>query len=483
MRAFQGFFVVVLSVLIHLFPMGLSAQTVDTNKATISPGIWEGTLSIRKGGGQAPPGSQASDTLTAPVTLRLLNPGSGGLLDIPSQSMFGYPLDDVTWSVNRLRFGLDALGPGEEMKFDGFLSNSGSQAGSVIGTAVSTSWRGSFTLSRVSSKQKSTGLLIDIPIEKGSLPGTLELPRGISSGMPLVILIAGAGTSDRDGNNYNVPGRTNTMALLAAGLSRMGVASFRFDRRGAGEAYTLETIGKQTSLDTHASDVMKILEHFSREGKYSRIVVAGMNEGAWIGALGLAKAESMGLLPDGLIVLDSSGIPPLESLRESLVEVDEATKTEAGLIIKAILAGDEYPEPSGSLSDFFSGGRKEWLASWLRIDPPALLANLQCPVLFVIGQKDMQVSPESFERYLAARPGSPARVIPGMNYALKEVGNEEDNYDSFTNPDYPIPTMLADLLAAFAKAKPAPKGSIAYTREAMLPAPQNSVPERSRPAQ
>jgi len=483
MKASLGVLIVLMSALMQAVPMGLFAQNTENGTQVVSPGVWAGTLSIRKGGSQNPPGSQASDTLTAPITLRLLKSGSGGLLDIPSQSMFGYPLDDVTWTAARLRFSLDALGPGEEMKFDGFLSSSGSQAGSIIGTATAASWRGSFVLARDSSGGKKRGISVNIPIEEGILPGTLELPRGSASGVPLVILISGAGASDRDGNNYNVPGRTDTMALLAAGLSGRGVASFRFDRRGAGEAYAQEAPGRQTSLDTHARDVIRIIEHFSREGTYSRIVAAGMNEGAWIGAIALAAAESRGVLADGLVVLDSSGIPPIESLRESLEELDESARTEAELIVKAILSGDEYPEPSGPLAEFFSGGRKEWLESWLRIDPPALLANLQCPVLFVIGQKDMQVDPESFERYLAARPGSPARIIPGMNYVLKEVGSEEDNFSAFTRPDFPVPAILVELMAAFAKAKPAPGGSIAYTREAMNPTPQNTAVQQSTIAQ
>lgn len=475
MRSKQVIPILGLAILISIFPVVLSAQVVEKSRQAISPGDWKGTLSIKKNQGQIYSGTTASEVLSAPIVLRLLEPELGGLLDIPSQAMFGYPLDDVSWSTNRLRFSMDALGPEEEMEFDGFLSSSGSQAGAIVGTAVSASWKGSFLLSREFSSAKPDTKFLNIPVEGGVLPGTLEHPRGISSGVPLIILISGAGTTDRDGNNFNVPGKTDALSLLASALSKAGVASFRFDRRGSGQAYTLEPPGRQTSLDTHAEDAMKVLSHFAADEKYSRIIAAGMNEGAWIGAMAIALGESKGIFTDGLIVLDSSGMPPIETLRDSLANLDEATRTEAEQIIEALLMGTDFPDPSEALSDFFSKGRSEWLASWLRIDPPVLMAGLNCPVLFVIGQKDMQVKPESFERLLAARPNSPARIIPDMNYALKVVENEEDNFNSFTTPNFPVPKLLVDLVAAFAKVKPAPSGTIVYRPDAMQSSKTNSV--------
>jgi hypothetical protein len=49
-----------------------------------------------------------------------------------------------------------------------------------------------------------------------------------------------------------------------------------------------------------------------------------------------------------------------------------------------------------------------------------------------------------------------------MNYALKSISSEQENYDSFTDPAFPISKGLIDLLEAFAKAKPAPGGTSPY---------------------
>ena len=86
-------------------------------KPAIAPGLWEGSISLRQGGG-------ASGVLSSGIRIRILAAEAGALLDIPEQSMFGYPLDEVSWTEGRLRFSLDALGPAEELSFDGFFVSS-----------------------------------------------------------------------------------------------------------------------------------------------------------------------------------------------------------------------------------------------------------------------------------------------------------------------------------------------------------------------
>ncbi|PKL74515.1 MAG: hypothetical protein CVV27_20120, partial [Candidatus Melainabacteria bacterium HGW-Melainabacteria-1] len=117
-----------------------------------------------------------------------------------------------------------------------------------------------------------------------------------------------------------------------------------------------------------------------------------------------------------------------------------------------------------ALADFFAVSRREWLKAWLSFNPGDEVARLAAPVLYIYGSADLQVARKDFEKLLDARPAAAARLIPSMNYVLKQVKTEEENYDSFTNPDYPLADGLADLLAAFAKAKPLPSGSQPYER-------------------
>jgi len=470
---------IALACLLAVFQGGrpLHAQNPATapRQAGIYEGLWEGSLSIRQGGGAAIGRSESQQSLSSGIRLRLLPKGQGALLDIPQQSMYGYPLDEVSWSAARIRFSLDALGPGEDLVFEGVFSASASNPGSagskanpaggaVIGTASSGSWKGTFVLSRTETAPETGEKLLPVSSGGASLPGTLLLPAKGPGAVPLVLLLAGAGTTDRNGNNYNVPGRSDSLRLLAKALAAKGVASYRFDKRGSGESYMLEQGGLITSLTTHAEDAAQALKlMLSLEG-FSRIVVAGMNEGAWTGAAAINRLEGEGIGIDGLVVMDASGEDPLSDLRESLTGLDEATKKEADSIIEAILAGKSYAAPAGQLADFFAPSRSDWLKSWLAFQPSAEIAKVDAPVLFIYGSSDLQVPRGSFEKLLDARPNSAARIIPSMNYALKEVATEEENYQSFTDPGFPVAAPLVDLLAAFAKAKPAPAGSLPYDR-------------------
>lgn len=442
-------------------------------KAGIATGVWQGSLVLQRAAESgAPPGALQTGSLESPMRLRLLPPGRGALIDIEAQSMYGYPLDEVSWTADRLKFRFDALGPGEEMSFEGIFSSIGTGQpagaageGSIVGTARSRSWRASFRLRKMPGTALPGEEPLEVVLPDAVLPGTLQLPPSGRSGVPLVLLLAGAGSTDRNGNNFNVPGRTDSLAQLAALLAARGVASWRWDKRGAGESYLYESGERRLSLAVHVSDTAQAIVQAKRLAGFSRIIVSGMNEGAWIGAAALnSLAGDARALPvaDGFAGFAVSGEAPEHTLAESITTLDDATRKEAASIIRALLTGRPYSSPSAALADFFAPSRLDWLRSWLAFKPAREIGALRMPVLLVYGEKDLQVSRKAFELLLEARPQAIARIIPGMNYALKLVDDEEDNYASFTDADYEVPPAFADLLAAFAKARPAPSGSQVY---------------------
>ncbi|MFT5234533.1 MAG: fermentation-respiration switch protein FrsA (DUF1100 family), partial [Candidatus Krumholzibacteriia bacterium] len=75
-----------------------------------------------------------------------------------------------------------------------------------------------------------------LPLDRGHLAGTLLLPEG-KGPYPVVLILAGSGSTDRDGNTTMFPGGNNSLKQLAEWLARDGVASLRVDKRGvAGSA-------------------------------------------------------------------------------------------------------------------------------------------------------------------------------------------------------------------------------------------------------
>ena len=72
---------------------------------------------------------------------------------------------------------------------------------------------------------------------------------------PLIILHAGLGAADRDGNNYNVPGRNDALGQLARALAALGVASYRYDKRGSGQSTWLVRGEEELSFEAWVLDL------------------------------------------------------------------------------------------------------------------------------------------------------------------------------------------------------------------------------------
>ena len=91
----------------------------------------------------------------------------------------------------------------------------------------------------------------------GTVYGTLELPAA-KLPVPVVLIIAGSGPTDRNGNSPALPGSNNSLKMLASGLAERGVASFRYDKRGI--AASAKAAGSEQDIRfTHYIDDAKAL--------------------------------------------------------------------------------------------------------------------------------------------------------------------------------------------------------------------------------
>jgi hypothetical protein len=66
-----------------------------------------------------------------------------------------------------------------------------------------------------------------------TLRGELWLPKGATGKVPVVLVIAGSGPTDRDGNS-SLGLRSDAYRMLAEALAARGIASLRYDKRGVG---------------------------------------------------------------------------------------------------------------------------------------------------------------------------------------------------------------------------------------------------------
>ena len=106
----------------------------------------------------------------------------------------------------------------------------------------------------------------------GTIYGTLAMPNNEKGKVPVVLIIAGSGPTDRNGNGPLV--NTNTYKLLANALGKAGIASVRYDKRMIGQS-----VGTQKESDLrfedYSDDAVGFINMLNDDERFSKLIVAG----------------------------------------------------------------------------------------------------------------------------------------------------------------------------------------------------------------
>lgn len=292
----------------------------------------------------------------------------------------------------------------------------------------------------------SAEVTIDTPA--GTLAGVFDVPAG-NGVYPAVLIIAGSGPTDRDGNTI-VPGatvRNDSLKLLAQALVSRGIATLRFDKRGIGASKGVATKEEELRIDTFADDATQWVALLRRSQHVGKIALVGHGEGALIAVLAAKSAKV-----DAMVSIAGAGRPADVVLREQL-----ATKINGDLLAKADHLIDELkgghidPEPPPELRAMFRPGVQPYVISWMRYDPASQLGELTMPTLIVQGTNDLQASEQDARRLASARPDAKLVMIDGMNHVLKIVAGTtvDAQQRSYMDPSLPIAPKLVDEIATF----------------------------------
>lgn len=279
------------------------------------------------------------------------------------------------------------------------------------------------------SQMREEAVRLETPT--GVIQGTLLLPANPIARVPVALLIAGSGPTDRDGNTPLLPGKNNSLKLVAESLAAQGIASVRYDKRGIGGSMGVTTKSESELRFTHyIDDASGWITQLRQDSRFGRITVIGHSEGSLIGIMAAQKSPV-----DAFVSLAGAGRPIADILAEQLERgLPPETRPEALRILNELRNGRTVPQVPPALAMVFRPSVQPYLLSWLPIDPAEELAKLKVPVLIVQGSTDIQVMVEDAQRLARAHPSAKLVIIDGMNHVLKEVREASQQTASYSDP-------------------------------------------------
>jgi hypothetical protein len=290
----------------------------------------------------------------------------------------------------------------------------------------------------------------------GTISGTLLVPAA-SGKVPVALIIAGSGPTDRDGNSPQIPGKNNTYRMLAEALAAQGIASLRYDKRGIGESRAAMASGESNlRFDMYVDDAAAWVRQLRGDARFSRVIVVGHSEGSLIGMLaaGAAAADAFvsiaGVAHRASAVLRDQLRPQIGAM-PALWEGTEAilSSLESGSLVSPLPAAIQAVP---GLASLFRQSVQPYLVSWFKYVPTTVLAALKMPVLILQGTTDIQVSVDEARALEAAKPDAELIVIEGMNHVMKRApADRMQNVATYGNPDLPIVADVPNAIAALAR--------------------------------
>lgn len=274
--------------------------------------------------------------------------------------------------------------------------------------------------------------------------GSLYSPLKQNRKTNLVILIAGSGPTDRDGNQKGLA--NNSLKYVSEELAKNDIAVFSYDKRIIAQMKS-GTVNEATlTFNDFITDATSVLLFFKNKKKYNKIVIAGHSEGSLIGMIAANEKA------DAFISLAGAGRTIDAVLVEQITKQAPFLKEETQKNLDILKRGKTFELKNPMLASIFRESIQPYMISWIQYNPQIEIAKLQMPVLIVNGTKDLQVAVSEAELLKKAKPEAELVLIENMNHICKVInGDDTENMKSYSNPDVPIATKLTSTITTFVK--------------------------------
>ena len=422
-------------LLVISFVLGVNYFVIASDNSDLV-GKWEGEIDI------------SGQKLGVIIKINQNKEELTGSLDIPAQGAIGISLGKIELNEDKVIFTVPQLQG--NVKFKGMLKNN-----KITGKFEQSGYKFPFELNKVADKaddkkEKNYALgeynvkemEMKVPVEGGKLAGTLAVPESLDDKSPVVILVAGSGPTDRDGNNPILRSEINTLKEIAHYLTSNGVITFRYDKRGIKGSSELMKEEPDSFL-SYRNDLIAVVDYIINHDqiKKDEIYILGHSEGSMLSIMAAEKGAEV----DGLILVSGSGYTHGQTLRtqisvsaeqyekagysgvkeemlKALDDLYESVRTDSSFDIS------EYNIPEEMKTIYLSiANQPQFAKDWLEVDPVTLLEKVNKPVCIIQGSADGRVGIEDARKLASAVPDDrlELHILEGVNHYLKkaETGN------------------------------------------------------------
>ena len=278
----------------------------------------------------------------------------------------------------------------------------------------------------------------------GNISGTLTMPKNAHGPIPVVLIIAGSGPTDRDGNSPKLGLNGYTYKLLANALGDHGIASLRYDKRLVGKSVS-KTKEKELRFEDYSDDAIALVNMLHDDNRFSKIIVLGHSEGSLVGMLASAD-QPVNAFISVAGAGDRADIILTEQMKSQPQYIANGFKT----IMDSLKRGKFTDVVDPALYPIARPSVQPYLLSWMMHDPAREIKKLKIPVLIIQGTTDLQVGVADAEKLKKADKNAVLDIIPGMNHVLKAAPVDRDkNLATYRDPDLPLKPELVTAIVSF----------------------------------